>query len=199
MKSHHYTVEVTTVTTVDVTADSDDEAMKKACTASINETPDKCDAVITDEDGVSRPMASAKAEAHRRSIPVIPFRESLADRNCPVCGCGLSFDCLNDNPQDIPLFCQHCGQAIDWGAEYPDEYRESLRELPALKYPLTAAIRELVKTVYGFEWATVDTVMENLRSTLELEGTYMSMALLTKLRSELQMLETLKKFEEEFT
>lgn len=46
-----------------------------------------------------------------------PVAESLADRNCPVCGSGIPWDALNDSIEDAPRFCQHCGQAFDWSQE----------------------------------------------------------------------------------
>lgn len=52
-----------------------------------------------------------------RDTPKAPERESLADRNCPVCGAGIHWDALNDPIKDAPAFCCHCGQRFDWSKE----------------------------------------------------------------------------------
>lgn len=43
-----------------------------------------------------------------------PIRESLADRSCPVCEAYITFDALNENIEDAPYYCKHCGQALEW-------------------------------------------------------------------------------------
>lgn len=43
-----------------------------------------------------------------------PWRESLADFNCPRCNNYLSFDGLNESVEEAPSFCPVCGQALDW-------------------------------------------------------------------------------------
>ena len=52
-----------------------------------------------------------------RAIEVEPFKESLADYMCPMCGAGLSFDALNDPIEYAPKFCSNCGQKLDWSKE----------------------------------------------------------------------------------
>lgn len=53
----------------------------------------------------------------RRDTAAVPYKESLADRNCPVCGAGIHWDALNDSIKDAPLFCSACGQRFDWTTE----------------------------------------------------------------------------------
>lgn len=53
----------------------------------------------------------------RRNIARVPEKESLADRNCPVCGAGINWDALNDPLEYAPDFCTACGQRFDWGEE----------------------------------------------------------------------------------
>ena len=59
--------------------------------------------------------------ALERQIPKKPFKESLADRLCTVCGAYINFDALNDDIESAPLFCTICGQALDWSKEKPKE------------------------------------------------------------------------------
>lgn len=47
----------------------------------------------------------------------VPHHESLADCNCPVCGCGINWDGLNDPLEYAPDFCTECGQRFDWSEE----------------------------------------------------------------------------------
>lgn len=53
----------------------------------------------------------------RRDAPAVPYAESLADRNCPVCGAGIHWDALNDPMKEAPKFCSNCGQRFDWRTE----------------------------------------------------------------------------------
>ena len=48
-----------------------------------------------------------------RATEVKPFKESLADYMCPMCGAGLNFDALNDPIERAPKFCCNCGQKFD--------------------------------------------------------------------------------------
>lgn len=50
-----------------------------------------------------------------------PFRISLADRKCPVCGAYIPYDALNDGIEEAPLFCDNCGQALEWREENAQE------------------------------------------------------------------------------
>ena len=52
-----------------------------------------------------------------RATEVEPFKESLADYMCPMCGAGLSFDALNDPIEYAPNFCSNCGKKLDWSKE----------------------------------------------------------------------------------
>lgn len=52
--------------------------------------------------------------ALEKQIPKKPFRESLADRLCPVCGAYINFDALNEKIEEAPEYCSNCGQKIDW-------------------------------------------------------------------------------------
>lgn len=57
---------------------------------------------------------TAISQALGKQEPQRPFRESLADRNCPVCGAYIPYDALNDGIEEAPLFCDNCGQALEW-------------------------------------------------------------------------------------
>ena len=59
--------------------------------------------------------AQIAIDAIEKQIPQKPIRDSLADRACPSCDAYIPFDALNDRIDDAPLFCKHCGQALDWG------------------------------------------------------------------------------------
>lgn len=52
-----------------------------------------------------------------RDTAAVPEKESLADRNCPACGAGISWDALNDPMREAPAFCNRCGQRFDWSKE----------------------------------------------------------------------------------
>lgn len=52
-----------------------------------------------------------------RATPKAPTKDSLADRGCPSCGEYINWDALNDPLEYAPLFCKHCGQALDWSRE----------------------------------------------------------------------------------
>lgn len=53
-------------------------------------------------------------DALEKQIPKKPLHESLADRLCPICQSYIPFDTLNDNVEEAPKFCPHCGQKLDW-------------------------------------------------------------------------------------
>lgn len=66
---------------------------------------------------IIRQLQRENTSLKNRITPKIPATESLADRNCPVCGAGIPWDALNDSIREAPRFCQHCGQAFDWSKE----------------------------------------------------------------------------------
>lgn len=69
---------------------------------------------------LARRLAMAQQERDtlvRRDTGKVPHHESLADCNCPVCGCGISWDGLNDPLNYAPKFCDECGQRFDWSEE----------------------------------------------------------------------------------
>lgn len=57
---------------------------------------------------------TAISQALGKQEPKKPIRESLADRSCPVCEAYITFDALNENIEDAPYYCKHCGQALEW-------------------------------------------------------------------------------------
>lgn len=186
-----YTVEVTTVTTVEVTADSDEKALSLAYELAPKTDSYSMDAkIIHLDDGMP-----AGEKEHIRAIPVVPFKESLADRNCPVCGCGIAFDALNDDPKNIPLFCPNCGQALDWSVEFPDAYHELLENAPILKKPLHEALRIVAKQV-GVNIGNIDTEIASLDAALASgEGEFSEGERLT-MEQHLSFLEMLRKLDE---
>lgn len=50
-------------------------------------------------------------------IPVVPHKDSLADRSCPNCDAYINWDALNDSGKDLPKFCSNCGAEFDWSKE----------------------------------------------------------------------------------
>ena len=63
---------------------------------------------------ISKDCYKAIVTALERQTPKKPIKESLADRYCPNCDGYIAFDALNDSILDAPVFCKHCGQALDW-------------------------------------------------------------------------------------
>lgn len=59
-------------------------------------------------------MLHIAEKAIEKQIARKPFRESLADRLCPVCGAYIKFDALNEKVEEAPEYCSNCGQKIDW-------------------------------------------------------------------------------------
>lgn len=62
-------------------------------------------------------ITSEIEEALAKQAPANPVIESLADRNCPVCGAGINWDGLNQTLEEAPRYCSHCGQKFAWGDE----------------------------------------------------------------------------------
>lgn len=49
-----------------------------------------------------------------KMIEKYPFKESRADYLCPECYNYLPFDALNEDIEEAPEICAHCGQHIFW-------------------------------------------------------------------------------------
>lgn len=65
--------------------------------------------IMTEEDYKHLEIAIEKQKAKK------PFKESLADYGCPVCGAYINFDGLNGKIEHAPKYCSECGQKLDWG------------------------------------------------------------------------------------